>query len=531
MRLLLALPFLIVLVLFALSNRQQVSFHFWPTDFDLMVPLSGAILAFAAVAFLAGALLVWVSEWPVHRRARRAEVRAEVLEEEVRALRARLRAAAADRPDLTVRVKICGIRDPAALDAAVVAGADWIGFVFYPPSPRCVGAGEAAALAAQIPSAIGRVGLFVAPEDAAIEAVLRTVRLDALQVYAPASRIAAIAERCGLPVWRPVGIEAMSDLPATSSGAARLVLEAKPPPDASRPGGNAIGFDWRLLPRLAGALPLAAGRRPHRAERRRRGACERGGGRRCFLGRGVRSGREEPGPDPRLHRRRTGGLNRAGNPEIPETRTQTGQQPLASRPPSVHADVGLKQHVLSGDEPAVIGPAKIVLVEDEAFQRQVVAECLARHGLRLVAFASGTELKRVAQQAMPDIALLDVHLNEPEDGFALASWLRSRSTRIGIIMLTVAGDTIDRVVGLESGADDYVVKPFEPRELVARVKALLRRAGPAPRRRHGSPKCGSAERCWICSGMCWSSPTARYPSSPPVSSICCGCSWKIPIDP
>jgi DNA-binding response OmpR family regulator len=130
-------------------------------------------------------------------------------------------------------------------------------------------------------------------------------------------------------------------------------------------------------------------------------------------------------------------------------------------------------------------PAKIVLVEDEAFQRQVIAECLAQHGLRPTTFASGSELKRLAQHAMPDVALLDVHLNEPEDGFALARWLRSRSARVGILMLTAAGDTIDRVVGLESGADDYVAKPFEPRELVARVKALLRRtaaASPLPPR-------------------------------------------------
>jgi DNA-binding response OmpR family regulator len=122
--------------------------------------------------------------------------------------------------------------------------------------------------------------------------------------------------------------------------------------------------------------------------------------------------------------------------------------------------------------------AKIVLVEDDVFQRQVVAACLAQHGLRAAALASGAELKHMAQQGMPDLALLDVHLGEPEDGFALARWLRSRSARVGIIMLTAAGDTIDRVVGLESGADDYVAKPFEPRELVARVKALLRRAGP-----------------------------------------------------
>lgn len=122
--------------------------------------------------------------------------------------------------------------------------------------------------------------------------------------------------------------------------------------------------------------------------------------------------------------------------------------------------------------------AKIVLVEDEAFQRQVIAECLAQHGLRPTTLSSSADLKRLAQHAMPDLALLDVHLNEQEDGFALARWLRSRSARIGIIMLTAAGETIDRVVGLESGADDYVAKPFEPRELVARVKALLRRAGP-----------------------------------------------------
>ena len=91
------------------------------------------------------------------------------------------------------------------------------------------------------------------------------------------------------------------------------------------------------------------------------------------------------------------------------------------------------------------GSAKIVLVEDEAFQREVIAECLARHGLRPTALASGAELKRLAQHAMPDVALLDVNLNELEDGFALARWLRSRSARIGILMLTVAGDTIEIV--------------------------------------------------------------------------------------
>lgn len=122
------------------------------------------------------------------------------------------------------------------------------------------------------------------------------------------------------------------------------------------------------------------------------------------------------------------------------------------------------------------GSIRIVVVEDEAFQRHVISKCLAEHGLRPTTLRSGVELKRFAERTMPDLALLDVHLGETEDGFVLARWLRSRSARIGIIMLTVAGETIDRVVGLESGADDYIAKPFEPRELVARVKAVLRRS-------------------------------------------------------
>ena len=126
------------------------------------------------------------------------------------------------------------------------------------------------------------------------------------------------------------------------------------------------------------------------------------------------------------------------------------------------------------------GSAKIVLVEDEAFQRQVIAECLAQYGLRPLALASGTEIKRLAQHAMPDLALLDVHLNEPEDGFALARWLRSRSaTRLESSCSPLSAIRSIAWSDLESGADDYVTKPFEPRELVARVKALLRRAGVA----------------------------------------------------
>jgi two-component system phosphate regulon response regulator OmpR len=123
---------------------------------------------------------------------------------------------------------------------------------------------------------------------------------------------------------------------------------------------------------------------------------------------------------------------------------------------------------------------RLALVEDDPTQRLIVTEYLAKNGLRPESFATGSEFKRAAQATMPHLAILDVHLGEAEDGFSLARWARARSARIGIIMLTAAGDTVDRVVGLESGADDYVVKPFEPRELLARVKALLRRATDTP---------------------------------------------------
>jgi putative membrane protein len=90
MRLLIAAPFLIALILFALSNRQDVSIGFWPTDLNLVVPLAGAVLVPAAAAFLAGALVVWPGELRARRRARRAENRVQLLEEEVRSLQARL---------------------------------------------------------------------------------------------------------------------------------------------------------------------------------------------------------------------------------------------------------------------------------------------------------------------------------------------------------------------------------------------------------------------------------------------------------
>jgi phosphoribosylanthranilate isomerase len=145
-----------------------------------------------------------------------------------------------------VRVKICGLNDPEAFDTAIAAGADWVGFNFVPPSPRYVTPSQAAALSARSPGGALRVGLFVDATPDAIAAVLDTVRLDALQVYG-AMDMPALRDRFGLPLWCPVGIASAADVPTVSGGADVLLLEAQPPPKATRPGGNARTFDWSLL--------------------------------------------------------------------------------------------------------------------------------------------------------------------------------------------------------------------------------------------------------------------------------------------
>lgn len=120
----------------------------------------------------------------------------------------------------------------------------------------------------------------------------------------------------------------------------------------------------------------------------------------------------------------------------------------------------------------------IVVVEDEPAQRQLLLDYLSRQGFRVTGLESGVGLRRLVEREMPALVLLDVNL-PGEDGFALARWLREKSGRVCIIMVTAASDTIDRVVGLETGADDYIPKPFDPRELLARIKSVLRRANGA----------------------------------------------------
>lgn len=144
-------------------------------------------------------------------------------------------------------VKICGINDAEGFDAAVTAGADWIGFNFFPASPRYVMPATAAALSAGRTGGPARVALFVEPTDAEVAAVTAAFRPDVLQVYADVARVAALRARFGLPVWRAVGVTGPEDLPDTAAGADALLIESKAPPGATRPGGRAARFDWGVL--------------------------------------------------------------------------------------------------------------------------------------------------------------------------------------------------------------------------------------------------------------------------------------------
>jgi phosphoribosylanthranilate isomerase len=142
------------------------------------------------------------------------------------------------------QVKICGINTPSAYRAAIDAGADWIGLNFFPRSPRYI-TGTQAALFPAIP-AVPRVGLFVAPTEAMIAAVLADVTLDILQLYADPTTCRALRAQFNLPVWRAIGVATPADLPSTDEGLDGFIIEAKPPPGADRPGGNAVTFDWSI---------------------------------------------------------------------------------------------------------------------------------------------------------------------------------------------------------------------------------------------------------------------------------------------
>jgi two-component system phosphate regulon response regulator OmpR len=117
----------------------------------------------------------------------------------------------------------------------------------------------------------------------------------------------------------------------------------------------------------------------------------------------------------------------------------------------------------------------IVVVDDEAEIRTMLSDYLGHAGFRVSAADGGERMKRIIEEDPADLVILDVNM-PGEDGFTLAKYLRSRQEDLAIVMLTAAGDVLDRVVGREMGADDYIAKPVDLRELLARLRAVLRRA-------------------------------------------------------
>ncbi len=149
------------------------------------------------------------------------------------------------------QVKICGLSTAQTIDAAVVAGADFVGLNFFPFSPRHVTIEQAAALAARVPAHVGKVGIFVDPDDALIAAAAASGAITIAQLHGSTpGRAAAIAARHGVAVWAAIGVATSADVAsgrAFAGAADRLLFDAKTPKGADLPGGMGLRFDWRLL--------------------------------------------------------------------------------------------------------------------------------------------------------------------------------------------------------------------------------------------------------------------------------------------
>lgn len=147
--------------------------------------------------------------------------------------------------------KICGLSTPETLAAAVAGGASHVGFVFFVPSPRNVTSDQAAALARRVPGPIAKVGVFVDPDDALLEAAITAARLDVVQLHKTApGRVAAIRARFARETWAAIPIKTRADLEAArhfAQAATRILYDAKTPDDAALPGGMGLRFDWTLL--------------------------------------------------------------------------------------------------------------------------------------------------------------------------------------------------------------------------------------------------------------------------------------------
>ena len=168
-----------------------------------------------------------------------------------------------------VSVKICGLSRAEHVSAAVEAGAKYIGFVFFPKSPRNVSLETARGLALDVPPGVAKVALVVNPDDAFLDALTAVVPIDILQLHGSESpaRVAEVKARYGLPVMKAVGVAEASDLDTLDAYAAvadQILVDTKPPKGGDRPGGNGEPFDWTLIAGRRWPVPwmLAGGLTP-----------------------------------------------------------------------------------------------------------------------------------------------------------------------------------------------------------------------------------------------------------------------------
>lgn len=170
---------------------------------------------------------------------------------------------------MSTKVKICGLTTADSVAAAVDAGAAYVGFVFFPKSPRNIDLQTARNLAIDVPPGVAKVALTVNASDELLQSITDTVPLDMLQLHGSESpeRVAEVREKFGLPVMKAVGVADADDLEALDCFAVvadQLLVDAKPPKNADLPGGNGIAFDWRLISNRRWSTPwmLAGGLDP-----------------------------------------------------------------------------------------------------------------------------------------------------------------------------------------------------------------------------------------------------------------------------
>jgi phosphoribosylanthranilate isomerase len=170
---------------------------------------------------------------------------------------------------MSMLIKICGLSTPDTLETAIDAGADFVGFVFFPASPRNVTLDQARVLGARVRRRAAVAALSVDADDAALAAIVAALRPDLLQLHGHETpeRITAVKRRFGLPVMKALPVSVAADLAAADvykTAADRLLFDARPPKDATRPGGLGRPFDWRLLARVDAATPymLSGGLNP-----------------------------------------------------------------------------------------------------------------------------------------------------------------------------------------------------------------------------------------------------------------------------